>query len=75
MSEADLKALYDRANYYHIETLEESIKFLRLSGYSEEEIKLAAGDCYTFELHINCAIKDLLNRNIFRFIKCLQFRV
>lgn len=39
MPEADLKALYDRANYYHIETLEESIKFLRLSGYSEEEIK------------------------------------
>ena len=38
MPEADLKALYDRANYFHIETLEESIKFLRLSGYSEEKI-------------------------------------
>ena len=38
MPEADLTALYDISNYYHIETLEESIAFLKLSGYSEEEI-------------------------------------
>lgn len=44
MPEADLAALYDTSNYYHIETLEESKTFLRLSGYSEAEIEaLLAG--------------------------------
>jgi hypothetical protein len=30
--------LYDISNYYHIEGLEESITYLILSGYSQEEI-------------------------------------
>lgn len=38
MPEADLTALYDISNYYHIDTLDESKAFLRLSGYSEAEI-------------------------------------
>ena len=38
MPASELTALYDTANYYHIKTLDESIAFLKLSGYSEEEI-------------------------------------
>ena len=38
MPASELMALYDIANYYHIKTLDESIAFLKLSGYSEEEI-------------------------------------
>jgi hypothetical protein len=32
-------ALYDEREYYHIQTDEESVRFLRLSGYTDEEIK------------------------------------
>ena len=33
-----LQSLYDIRNYYHISTPEESVRFLELSGYSQEEI-------------------------------------
>lgn len=44
MPETDLTALYDISNYYHIMTLEESVDFLELSGYSEEEILAILSD-------------------------------
>ena len=39
MSKEILNALYNTENYYHITTPDESRRFLKLSGYSEEEIK------------------------------------
>lgn len=38
MPEEILKSLYDKRNYYFISSLEESVRFLQLSGYSQEEI-------------------------------------
>ena len=38
MPEEVLLSMYDEKNFYHIETFDESLRFLRLSGYSEEEI-------------------------------------
>ena len=34
-----LQSLYDIKNYYHISTFEESVRFLELSGYSQEAIE------------------------------------
>lgn len=39
MPEECREELYDESHYYRIETDAESIRYLRLSGYSEEEIK------------------------------------
>lgn len=39
MDAAEKEKLYDKKNYYKIETDEESIRFLRMSGYSDEEIE------------------------------------
>lgn len=39
MAEEHREELYDEAHYYRIETDAESIRFLRLSGYSDEEIE------------------------------------
>lgn len=39
MDATEREKLYDKKNYYKIVTDEESIRFLRLSGYSDEEIE------------------------------------
>ena len=41
------EALYDIENYYHIETDEESIRYLRLCGFDDEQIRKFGYDVHT----------------------------
>ena len=53
------EALYDLDNYYHIETDEESIRYLRLCGFDDEQIKKLG-----YDVHTMSQISDNAHHNV-----------